>query len=175
MVFGAESDERFDWTRFDVLYPRSAEITSPNENEIVSGMVNFTAYLDDKDVDPISWAVREGTCNMVASANVFGNVGGKTDVATIDTSDLSNQTFSFTGDMSGMNPGMYCFVYNPKEDSGESDIRLEREFYLSDEPTDKNQCKRDGWMSFNFPSFKNQGDCVSYVQSNDHAKGNKDK
>jgi hypothetical protein len=33
-------------------------------------------------------------------------------------------------------------------------------------PTDKDQCKNDGWQAFNNPTFKNQGDCVSYVASN---------
>lgn len=32
-------------------------------------------------------------------------------------------------------------------------------------PTSKEQCKDGGWQSFNDPSFKNQGDCVSYVVS----------
>ncbi len=36
-------------------------------------------------------------------------------------------------------------------------------------PTDMNECKNGGWMTFTNPSFKNQGQCVSYVQSNDHA------
>lgn len=39
-------------------------------------------------------------------------------------------------------------------------------------PTDKDQCKNDGWKTFNNPSFKNQGDCVSYVASKGKAKGN---
>ena len=30
-------------------------------------------------------------------------------------------------------------------------------------PTSKDQCKKSGWMAFNNPSFKNQGDCVSFV------------
>jgi len=30
-------------------------------------------------------------------------------------------------------------------------------------PTDKDQCKNDGWRSFTNPTFKNQGDCVSFV------------
>ncbi len=30
-------------------------------------------------------------------------------------------------------------------------------------PTSKDQCKNDGWKTFNNPVFKNQGDCVSYV------------
>ncbi len=40
---------------------------------------------------------------------------------------------------------------------------------VSTTPTDKNQCKDNGWKTFNSPTFKNQGQCVSYVQSNDHA------
>jgi hypothetical protein len=30
-------------------------------------------------------------------------------------------------------------------------------------PTSKDQCKNGGWKSFTKPSFKNQGDCVSFV------------
>jgi hypothetical protein len=30
-------------------------------------------------------------------------------------------------------------------------------------PVSKDECKKDGWRSFNNPSFKNQGDCVSFV------------
>jgi hypothetical protein len=31
-------------------------------------------------------------------------------------------------------------------------------------PTTKNQCKKGGWKNFNNPPFKNQGQCVSYVE-----------
>jgi hypothetical protein len=31
-------------------------------------------------------------------------------------------------------------------------------------PTPADYCKRGGWMQFNDPVFKNQGDCVSYVR-----------
>ena len=34
-------------------------------------------------------------------------------------------------------------------------------------PTDKDQCKKGGWASFNNPTFRNQGQCVSWV--NHHA------
>ena len=30
-------------------------------------------------------------------------------------------------------------------------------------PTSKDQCKNGGWQTFNNPTFRNQGDCVSYV------------
>ncbi len=33
-------------------------------------------------------------------------------------------------------------------------------------PTDKDQCKNDGWKTFNNPTFKNQGQCVSYFNHN---------
>lgn len=31
-------------------------------------------------------------------------------------------------------------------------------------PTNKEQCKNNGWKTFNNPTFKNQGDCVSFVE-----------
>ena len=33
-------------------------------------------------------------------------------------------------------------------------------------PTNANQCKNDGWKTFNTPrTFKNQGDCIQYVNT----------
>ncbi len=33
----------------------------------------------------------------------------------------------------------------------------------TDPPADKDQCKKGGWATFNNPSFRNQGQCVSWV------------
>lgn len=33
-------------------------------------------------------------------------------------------------------------------------------------PSNKDQCKGDGWKAFNNPTFKNQGQCVSYTNHN---------
>ena len=33
-------------------------------------------------------------------------------------------------------------------------------------PVNKDQCKKDGWKTFNNPVFKNQGECVSYTNHN---------
>lgn len=52
-------------------------------------------------------------------------------------------------------------------------ITLDRKVPDIKAPIDKNECKKDGWMKYNNPTFKNQGDCVSYVQSNKKANGNK--
>ena len=84
MVFGAEADERFDWTRFDVLFSRTAEITSPSANEVISGTASFDATLNDKDRDDsVQWAVRKGTCASGVAEGI-GNVDGHSDLFTWD-------------------------------------------------------------------------------------------
>lgn len=45
--------------------------------------------------------------------------------------------------------------------------------YVNNTPDDVDQCKKDGWKTFFDPVFKNQGDCVSWLQSSDNALGNK--
>lgn len=42
-------------------------------------------------------------------------------------------------------------------------------------PQSKDECKNGGWKTFSDPAFKNQGDCVSWVQSSPNAVGNKTK
>ena len=37
-------------------------------------------------------------------------------------------------------------------------------------PTNVSQCKKGGWMNYTNPSFKNQGQCVSYVNHQNHQK-----
>lgn len=109
---------------------RSAEITEPSAPTIPAGTVNFAAHLVDDDPDAIQWAVRKGTCDA-GVGTIFGNVDGKNNTATINKDNLGNQTFSFTGDMTNMDAGMYCFIYNPVEDSGETGIRLTKEFQIT--------------------------------------------
>jgi len=41
----------------------------------------------------------------------------------------------------------------------------------STSPTSADQCKNNGWKTFNSPAFKNQGDCVSWVQHNVNGNG----
>jgi len=130
MVFGAETDERFDWTRFDVLpipFIRSAEITFPTVDEEVSGMVSFDATLTDEDGnDNVQWAVRKGTC-AAATGTVFGNVDGYT-----DDYDWNGADFHALADTSSWIPGDYCFIFNPTESAGDTPIRETREFVLKD-------------------------------------------
>jgi hypothetical protein len=151
---------------------RTAEITAPEE-ESVSGEVDFEAYLISSDTnEKVQWAVREGTCSS-GTNTVFGNVDGHNDYYDwIYNPETFKYEFSATADTSNWNIGEYCFVFNPG-----GGIRLTRRFFIEESPigspTDKLQCMKGGWMEFNNPSFRNQGDCISYIQSNENAKGNR--
>lgn len=39
------------------------------------------------------------------------------------------------------------------------------DFELGRRPAAKDECKNGGWETFNDPSFRNQGDCVSYMET----------
>lgn len=116
---------------------RSAAITNPVANESVWGNVDFTAYLiDDDNLDGVQWAIRPGVCTSGAP-NVWGNVDGSND--TFDwTWDGGTYTrsFLFTADTSTLKEGLYCFVFNPRESTGDTPIRLEREFRVEKPDSD---------------------------------------
>ena len=129
------ASQNFTWsttTGTATTFQRYAEITAPEENEIVYGEVEFAAYLVDNDEDPVQWAVRRGTCAM-GTNTVLGNVDGHNDPYNWEY-DAENytHTFSATADTSGWVPGHYCFILNPREDSEETDIRETRNFYIAD-------------------------------------------
>jgi len=112
---------------------RTAEITSPEENEMIfAGTVDFKAFLVDDDEDFVDWAVRKGTC-AAGQGTVFGNVDGHSDVFDIDyNANTYTYYYSITADVSSWEPGMYCFIFNPREDADEKNIRLTRSFWVVD-------------------------------------------
>lgn len=44
-------------------------------------------------------------------------------------------------------------------------LKLNSGAILVGPPTNKDQCKNGGWQTFNNPSFKNQGQCIQYVNT----------
>lgn len=124
--------QTFTWasTSGAATFQRHAEITLPGEDEIVFGSVNFEAYLVDDDYDYVDWAVRRGTC-AAGTNTVFGNVDGFSDPYTWVLDGVYTYNFSAIADTSAWTPGMHCFIFNPREDSGESNIRLTRQFYVA--------------------------------------------
>jgi hypothetical protein len=113
-------------------FVRSAEITSPEINELItSGTLNLTAHLLDDDYDAVQWAVRKGTCAF-STNTVIGNVDGKNTPFTWMQDETNDYKYNFTAtvNVSEWEDGEYCFVFNPVEDAGESDIRLTRLFTI---------------------------------------------
>jgi len=148
------------------VFVRSAAITSPLAGATVFGNVSFDATLTDIDGDDnVQWAVRKGTC-AAEMGTVLGNVDSHS-----DPYEWNHITFHASADTSTWDNGEYCFVFNPTESVGDTPIRETREFIVNNitPPSNKDQCKNDGWETFNNPTFKNQGQCVSYVESNFHA------
>ena len=141
----------------------SAEITSPLDGSTQSGVVDFTAeYVDEDGDDTVQWAVRSGTC-AAGTGTVYGNVDGKS-----TPFSWNGSSFSSSIDMTGNTPGSYCFIFNPREDTGDANLRITSEFILEEvvveptDPTTKNQCKKEGWKDF---GFKNQGQCIQFVNT----------
>jgi streptogramin lyase len=55
---------------------------------------------------------------------------------------------------------VHCTAHDPAGNSANGAFEV---VVVMHEPTTKDQCKKGGWKNFIYPSFKNQGDCVSYV------------
>lgn len=105
--------------------------------------------------------------------NLEVNAGGTPAPYTFDTTGRSltdmgwtpeTYTFTATGPsttltFASLDPGFY----GPALDN----------VVVTDTLTNKDQCKQGGWQAFTNPSFKNQGDCISYAQSSPNATGNR--
>ena len=129
----------------------SLNVTLPND-VIVSVAYNTQTY---------------GTTPMVLAGPYNSlNVGVPTgQTASVGTDDSADKVFwnSATG-----TAGVF------REDTGWTpngtvNIQINASAPLVGPATSVDQCKKNGWQTFNNPTFKNQGACVSYVQANEKA------
>jgi hypothetical protein len=128
MTYQSSSNRTYSFVATVTVLPYGV-IKSLEEDEIVYGNTELLAEYYDGDEqkdDTVSWAVRYNTCNA-ATNTVFGNVDGHH-----DNFEWDGKYFSATIDTSLVEAGRYCFVFNPKDDSGEVDVRETREFYIAD-------------------------------------------
>jgi len=112
-----------------VEYPYGT-ITNPSAGDLVSGIINLTAEYfdgDDENDDIVQWAVRKGTCTA-NTGTVAGNVDGLS-----SPFDWDGNLFSASLDTSLLDSGEHCFVFNPKDDSGEIDVRETVLFIIEEE------------------------------------------
>ena len=110
------------------------------------------------------WSTRSVTCT---NGTVIGTPGGPATytLAQIETLCPSAVTLGF-----GLNIGSNNPAYDVEADLVTYNGTAYN-FEPTLTPTSKDVCKDGGWSVFNTPTFKNQGDCVSYVASN--GKSNK--
>ncbi len=117
---------------------RRAEITKPELGTVLNrttDTLKLEANLIDDDIDPVQWAVRKGTCDK-GTNNIIGNVDGMTNEPSwlSDTTNSNKYLFTAESPILDWEEGMYCFIFNPTEGSGEgeADLRETREFYVDD-------------------------------------------
>jgi hypothetical protein len=148
MVFGAERDERFDWTKVHI-----AGITSPSDGDTIEVHETLELAATDRDAASggVQWAVRADGSGA-GQGTVAGNVDGYSDGST-----WAGGEFSASLDISAWEPGEYYFVFNPR--AGD---RYVVTFYVAETTLVKDLCKDGGWQD-NFPdgTYRNQGQCVS--------------
>ena len=110
------------------------------------------------------WSTRTVVC---ANGTVVGTPGGP---ASYTLSQIESLCPSAVSLGFGVNIGSNNPSYNV-----EADLVTYNGTAYNFEPTltaaSKDACKDGGWSTFNTPTFKNQGDCVSYIASN--GKSNK--
>lgn len=156
------------------------------DNVVVSAGAQTTIYDFESVTAPVAvadaYAVNEDAVLTVVTPGVLGNdTDAELDSLTaVLVSGVTNGVLvlnpdgSFTYTPNADYNGPDSFTYKANDGSLDSNVvTVSITVNPMDEPvlnpTTKNQCKNDGWITFTSPSFKNQGQCVSYVQANEHA------
>jgi len=136
---------------FDLSSP---SVTLPND--VIVGIAYNTA---DYGLAPIHAA---GPYN---SLNVGVPTGGTATVGSDDNVDNVFQNTSYAGFYAdGGTAGVGIFRQDTNwTPNGTVALKITATPALVGPPTSKDQCKKSGWVTFNNPSFKNQGDCESFV------------
>lgn len=166
--------------------PPVVSITEPVAGEEIRGMVDILGSVTDNDVlSHYNLSLYPGDVDLS---------DGQTHTADrLDDARWCSGTVSITDDVSGV----LCDDWDTTAyEDGEYQIRLAaRDAEGNRDPSDPytggttsvhvisvtidnvpdsaDSCKKGGWEAFVSPSFKNQGDCVSYLNSNENAVGNK--
>lgn len=74
---------------------------------------------------------------------------------------------------SGFQSGSAGATWSPLSAFGSTDFPFKT--YVLQAPTNKQQCKKGGWRTFRNPSFKNQGQCVKFVNHQGAKSGESEK
>lgn len=153
------------------------------DNVVVSIGLHTTTYDFEPNTAPVAlddeYSVDEDVVLIVGAPGVLGNdTDAESDSLTaILVTDVTNGVLvlnsdgSFTYTPNADYNGADSFTYKAYDGALDSNtVTVSITVNPVDEPvlppTNKDQCKNDGWKTFNNPSYKNQGECVSFVEKN---------
>lgn len=140
--FGVSDDLKFYDCRYNVV-------------PVVGSTAGFTTVTFDPDVAyPVT--TRGG-----ASASPFTCPAVPADMDTLSAGSNIRAFALNVGDTSTSDSGLDGYLDNVVV-STTSGVTV-YDFEPSLTPVTKDECEKGGWMTFNAPTFKNQGDCVSFV------------
>lgn len=155
-----------DWSSpcavtYDTTAP-DVTITSPTNGSTVHGNVTLAANITDN------------TALMRYYYFVKGESGYVVGPVTVNTSD-SLVNFSRTVDTTTWADGTYTFQVEARDAAGNKDAGSVAKvtFTVNNVIDTKEQCKDGGWKDFlkeDRTAFKNQGQCVAYVVSDDNSR-----
>lgn len=154
----------------------SAFAAAPNWNVTGSWNINVEYlsinYPETLNLTQAGGNITGGNLNTVppTAASAFTVTGGTVSGDTIDifaTHDTSTLVVHLTGTTApdGSMGGTWADV-SPGTRTGTWSSTSGNAIELIGPPTNKDQCRDNGWKVFNNPTFKNQGDCISYVAKN---------
>jgi hypothetical protein len=165
----------FNGTTYDFeLATTSADTTAPAAPTPVSPSNGATVTSDD--LDKVDWTTVTDPSSPVtymyqASHSSATNPDGSFTTPVYTSGSLSDSEIATPGTPEGL---YYWHVKATDAVGNSSPWSVTWSFTVDNSstttppttgPTNKDQCKKDGWKTFTNPSFKNQGQCVSSVTS----------
>lgn len=149
-------------------------LASPVDGDVERGIIGLKAICDE-ECDYVNFWWREES-QSYSNVSPDRRYHYERDNGTEFTWQLNTiEAERWGGDSSYvMTDGTYYFYAATKDLAGNWARSAEIKVVVDNNPNDMNACKKDGWKVFLNPTFKNQGDCVSFVVSDNQAERNPD-
>lgn len=133
----------------------SVAITNPVNGSTVQGTVDVRGTVTDEHPDHYYLNISNDSTGQVVYSHT-----------TYDSQSFTDQSL-YSWDTTTVVDGNYTILLAARDQAGNRSGNVYSHVTVNNTPDNKDQCKDGGWMSFAKPSFKNQGQCVSFTNHND--------